>query len=106
MILVLSYFIKDESQETREMLPTAMILAFSTALALSLWVTIYICFIYQSDDDTVEYGTGDKKTESNYTKMSKEWYLFLMLFGPILNITFYLMSYSDAKNWNRRNLGY
>ena len=66
LYLVLAYFIEEESEKSRERLPTAMILAFVTSLTLSLWITIYICFIYDSDDDTVQQGSGDKSDGSNY----------------------------------------
>ena len=76
LMLVSLYLCQKDSEESRNRLPLAVILAFSTSVALALWITIYICFIYESDDGTVMTGTGDKaeegQEETNYSQTSKE----------------------------------
>ena len=110
LMLVSLYFCMKDSDDSRKRLPLAVILAFTTSILIALWITIYICFIYPSDDDSVMVGTGDKAEEGqedpNYSKTSKESYLAWMLIFPILNITFYLNSYFVTKDWVRRNEGY
>ena len=96
-MLVSLYLCQNDSEHSRKKLPLAAILAFSTSVAIALWITIYICFIYEGDDGTVMTGTGDKAEEGtedqNYSSTSKESYLMLMLFLPIINITFYFVSW-------------
>ena len=110
LMLVSLYLCQPDSEDSRRRLPLAVILAFATSVAVAIWITIYICLIYDSEDGMVWTGTGEKakedEEETNYEKMPRGKYLALMLFLPIINITFYFVSWLQTKDWVRRNEGY
>ena len=98
---------KDDTH-SRERLPLAIILALSSAVAISLWVIIYIYCIYPNDD--VYLGKGPKaeegEEETNYTKTSKGMYVLNMIFNHVAFAIYYGFLICIIQNWVELNKGY
>jgi hypothetical protein len=69
------FFTKDTASSRGKLFTACMFGIISTAL-IAVWVVCYYVFIYKND--TVFSGQGDPQTNS-YTKMSKKFYLFVVL---------------------------
>ena len=110
-ILMLLYFIMDDSAKTRFFVPWAFLLAGICEILLAIWIVIFIFCLYDHprvyitafEDGDFSTSYGEDEQNKKYVKESKAAYTFKHLLLPILSSILFLIFYTASRDWAQRH---
>ena len=111
VLMYMFFYCTKDSKSSRSIVPWTFLLAAFTSFFLVIWITVYICVIYNRekvyvnkwDNETTPSFDENETKSGKYTKINKANYIVWHLVGPIIYFIAYSTFWFASKDWVDRH---
>ena len=110
-VLMLLYFVMDDSQKSRSFVPWSFLLAAISEMLIAIWITVFIYCIYDKPKvyifafERYDFSSpsGNDESKRKYIKENKNVYVYTHLILPICASVLFFIFFCVSSRWAQRH---